>query len=214
MSEPCNTTNTTAVVLAGGQAQRMEGRDKGLELFHAEPLVAHALRRLQQQTSGVPAAVAINANRNLGTYAQWNHPVWPDSLPDFPGPLAGFLTGLDHITTPYLLTVPCDCPLFPLDLFERLSDALNAGPFDLAMAYAPETQSDGAVTLRPQPVFALMRQTVQPSLRNFLASGGRKIGAWTATLAVARVPFDRAHDHADAFANANTRQDLESLERR
>ena len=68
----------------------------------------------------------INANRNLGAYESMGVPVWPDAPADYPGPLAGLLAGLEHCETPYLVTVPCDTPNFPLDLVERLAAALVA----------------------------------------------------------------------------------------
>ena len=68
----------------------------------------------------------INANRNLGAYESFGVPVWPDALPDYAGPLAGFLAGLERCETPYLVTVPCDTPRFPVDLVERLAAALES----------------------------------------------------------------------------------------
>ena len=90
-------------------------------------------------------------------------PVWPDDLAGFAGPLAGFSVGLGHCETPYLLTVPCDAPLFPRDLALRLAEALDgpsAGFGDIAVASAPEADRDGAISLRPQPVFCLMRASL------------------------------------------------------
>jgi molybdopterin-guanine dinucleotide biosynthesis protein A len=100
-----------------------------------------------------PAARLINANRNLAAYEAFGAPVWPDALADYAGPLAGFLTGLEHSETPWLLTVPCDTPLFPPDLAARLAEAATREHADIAMAAAPE--EDGSV--RPQPVFCLLR---------------------------------------------------------
>ena len=76
----------------------------------------------------------INANRNLGAYESMGVPVWPDTLPDYAGPLAGFLTGLERCETPYLVTVPCDSPRFPLDLVERLADGLESQQAEIALA--------------------------------------------------------------------------------
>jgi len=99
----------TGLVLAGGRGSRMGGVDKGLQLFHGTPLALHTLQRLQSQVG----ICLINANRNLPTYESYGVPVWPDALADYPGPLAGFLTGLEHCATPYLMTVPCDTPRSP-----------------------------------------------------------------------------------------------------
>ena len=108
-----------AVVLAGGQGSRMNGLDKGMQLLQGQRLVTHALNRLQAQSLAV-ASIAINANRHLTEYTSWGLEVWPDATADFAGPLAGFLVGMTHCPHPYLLTVPCDTPLFPLNLAEKL----------------------------------------------------------------------------------------------
>ena len=109
----------TGLILAGGRGSRMGGVDKGLQNFRGQSLAQQTLVRLQQQ-SLPPQDILINANRNLAAYQSLGVPVWPDSLDGFAGPLAGFLTGLEHCQTPLLLTVPCDSPLFPLDLVQRL----------------------------------------------------------------------------------------------
>ncbi len=197
----------TALLLAGGRGSRMGGVDKGLQNFRGAPLALHALLRLQQQTLP-PADVMINANRNLAAYEAFGVPVWPDTLPDFAGPLAGFLTGLERCETPLLLTLPCDVPHFPLSLCERLAQALQAEQAEIAMAVAPE--DDGQ--LRPQPVFCLLRAELMESLVRFTHGGGRKIDAWTAQHRQVLVPFDQPGDDPLAFANANTLAELRRLE--
>lgn len=198
-------TDITGLILAGGRATRMGGSDKGLQNFRGVPLALHTLLRLSPQVG----EVLVNANRNIAAYEAFGAPVWPDVLPDFAGPLAGFLTGLERCETPYLVTVPCDSPLFPNDLVERLAGALEAEAADIAMAAAPE--EDGQ--LRTQPVFCLLRRELMESLVQFTHGGGRKIDAWTAQHKTAVVPFDRATDDPRAFFNANTLAELHRLER-
>ena len=190
----------TGLILAGGRGSRMGGIDKGLQIHRGMPLAMHALLRLAPQVG----EVMVNANRNLGAYDSMGVPVWPDALPDYPGPLAGFLAGLEHCETPYLVTVPCDSPLFPEDLVARLGAGLAAEDAELAMA---ATREDGE--LRLQPVFCLMQAGVLESLVRFTGSGRRKIDAWTASLRMATVVFD----DAQAFANANTLDELRQLQR-
>jgi molybdopterin-guanine dinucleotide biosynthesis protein A len=197
----------TALILAGGRGSRMGGIDKGLQNFRGLPLALQTLMRLQLQ-SLPPQEVLINANRNLAAYESLGAAVWPDTLDGFAGPLAGFLTGLERCETPLLLTVPCDTPLFPLDLIERLHAALIEQNADLAMAAARE--EDGQV--RPQPVFCLLRIELLDSLVAFTQKGGRKIDAWTGQHRCAIVPFDRPQDATEAFFNANTLEELQKLE--
>jgi molybdopterin-guanine dinucleotide biosynthesis protein A len=200
----------TGLVLAGGRGSRMGGVDKGLQNFNGTPLAMHAVMRLGMQVG----EMMVNANRNLSAYESFGVPVWPDGLADYAGPLAGFLTGLERCETPYLLTVPCDTPLFPLDLASRLSEALLADGAEIAMAAAREAseESDGAIAMRPQPVFCLLGAALLESLVRFTQAGGRKIDRWTAQHRTVVVPFDRPGDAPDAFFNANTLAELHALE--
>ena len=198
----------TGLILAGGRGTRMGGTDKGLQNFRGLPLALHTLMRLQMQQGQPLAEVMINANRNLSAYEAFGTAVWPDTLDGFAGPLAGFMTGLERCETPLLLTVPCDTPLFPLDLVQRMHQALRREQADLAMAAACE--EDGQ--LRAQPVFCLMRVELLESLVAFTHQGGRKIDAWTALHRTVLVPFNEPHDSAQAFLNANTAAQLQSLE--
>jgi molybdopterin-guanine dinucleotide biosynthesis protein A len=190
----------TGIVLAGGRGSRMGGVDKGLQNHQGVPLALHALLRLQPQVG----EAMINANRNLGAYESMGVPVWPDAQSDFPGPLAGVLVGLERCETPYLVTVPCDTPNFPLDLVERLADALQAEGADIAMA---ATRENGELMV--QPVFCLLKAELLESLVKYLHSGQRKIDRWTAQHRVATVTFE----DASAFDNANTPEELQRLQR-
>ncbi|MDP2065617.1 MAG: molybdenum cofactor guanylyltransferase MobA [Burkholderiaceae bacterium] len=199
----------TGIVLAGGRGSRMGGVDKGMQNFNGIPLALHTLLRLQMQVG----SVMINANRNLAAYEAFGVPVWPDTLSDYAGPLAGFLTGLERCETPYLLTAPCDTPLFPLDMAARLAEAMARDGAEIAMAAGrdsadtPGTES----AVRTQPVFCLLRMELLESLVAFTQGGGRKIDAWTAQHKTVAVPFDRPDD-ARAFFNANTLAELHALE--
>jgi molybdopterin-guanine dinucleotide biosynthesis protein A len=204
-----------AFILAGGRATRMGGVDKGLQIFRRKTLVETALARLRRQAGGAPAGIAINANRNMAHYETLGVPVWGDTLPDYAGPLAGFLTAMRQCQGrfDYVLSVPCDSPLFPLDLLQRLSTTMSVAQADIAMALAPDLQEDGSTVLRPQPVFCLLRTSLADSLQAFMDGGGRKIGAWTASHKQTKVAFNLPSDDPRAFANANTLNELHDLER-
>ena len=200
----------TAVILAGGRGSRMGGLDKGLQTFKGMPLALHTLMRLQH--GGGVGHIIINANRNLAAYEAFGVPVLPDSLSDYAGPLAGFLTGLEHCETPFLLTVPCDTPLMPLDLASRLALAIETQQADIAMASAPEVDRNGGLQVFSQPVFCLLRVDLLESLLKFTHDGGRKIKAWTALHKTVLVPFDLPGDDVLAFCNANSLAELRQLE--
>ena len=198
----------TGLVLAGGRGSRMGGVDKGLQPFCGHALALHALQRLQPQVG----PCMLNANRSLEIYNSWGVPVHTDVLPDYAGPLAGFLTGLTHCTTPWLLTIPCDSPRFPTDLAARMADVAAREHATIVLAAGPEVGRDGLLSVRPQPVFALLHRSLLPSLQAFVADGGRKIDAWTQQHPQALCQFDLPSDDAHAFANANTLQELHALQ--
>jgi molybdopterin-guanine dinucleotide biosynthesis protein A len=197
----------TGIVLAGGRGSRMGGVDKGLQLYNDTPLAKHAIQLLQPQVG----SLLINANRNLDIYRSWaaeaDAQIVVDGLADFAGPLAGFLAGLEHCKTPYLMTVPCDTPRFPSNLVARLSEALVKNDADIAMVSSPDDEG----VLRHQPVFCLLKRELVESLKVFTEADGRKIGAWAAQQKLVRVNFNEAHDDQKAFYNANTLEDLQQL---
>ena len=190
----------TGLILAGGRAQRMGGIDKGLIPFHGNALIESAINRLKNQVGHI----LINANRNITHYSVYGYPVIRDEAPDFSGPLAGFSAGLKACKTPYLLTAPCDSPLLPLDLGSKLAEELESGNYQLVYASTKEFNSK----VWKQPVFCLMRSDIADSLDTFLRKGDLKIDRWFNGLHTSTVIFE----HAQAFANVNTPEELKQLE--
>ena len=174
----------------------MGGLDKGLRELRGKPMIEWVLERFAPQVD----TVLINANQNLEVYARFGHPVVPDEIGGFAGPLAGLHCALSAARQPRVATVPCDSPFLPADLVARLDTALQARQAQLAIARTGN---------QPHPVFCLCRRDVLPHLTRFLAGGGRKIDAWYATLRVVEVAFD---DEADAFSNINTPEELSAFE--
>jgi molybdopterin-guanine dinucleotide biosynthesis protein A len=185
----------SAVILAGGLATRMKGADKGLILLHQKPLVQHVIERLKPQVN----EIIINANREIATYQTFGYPVLQDEVEDFLGPLAGFSLGLQHAKHDYVLTVPCDSPLLPLDLAKRLMNALTEHDADIAVA-----SSDN----NTHPVFSLCKKSVLPSLTAYLQQGERRVSAWQKSQKYIEVDFS---DCNDAFTNLNSFEDLARL---
>lgn len=176
----------TAVILAGGRGMRMGGIDKGLVDYQGKTMVAHVLDRIQPQV----AQVMINANRNLETYHQFGVPVVTDANTQFDGPLSGFQAGLKHAQTDWLLTVPCDSPLLPLDLSQRMSRAINHS--NALIAIARSSSGD-------HPVFCLLHRSLSNDLDAFLQEGQRRVSAWQARHTPVFVDFE---DEL-AFTNIN-----------
>jgi molybdopterin-guanine dinucleotide biosynthesis protein A len=128
-----------------------------------------------------------------------------DETPDFSGPLAGFSVGLKHCKTPYLLTSPCDSPLLPTDLAQKMAAELKDN--DLELVFASSKEDDGKIW--SQPVFCLMKSDLQDSLDSFLSKGDLKIDRWFKELRSGTVVFE----HPQAFANVNTPEELAALEK-
>ena len=178
---------TTALILCGGRATRMGGVDKPLQAFLGRPLVEHVLGRIAPQTGG---RVLISANRHREAYARFGHPVLADTLPDFPGPLAGILAGLEALealeardSEAWLLCVSGDSPWLPQDLLERLVEGLSAATLPPSPPPSPapreressprdshEGARDGAMTsdgaMAPDCAMALGREGPGQPLRS------------------------------------------------
>ena len=191
----------TGLILAGGRAQRMGGIDKGLIPFHGKPLIESAIDRLQPQVG----TILINANRSITKYSHYGYPVLMDETPDFSGPLAGFSVGLKHCKTPYLLTSPCDSPLLPNDLAEKMGTELEKN--NLELVFASSKENDGKIW--SQPVFCLMKSSLKDSLDVFLCKGDLKIDRWFKELRSGTVVFE----NPQVFANVNTPEELAALEK-
>ena len=154
-----NRPRITGIILAGGQGRRMGSVDKGLKPLRGKPMVQWVLERFAPQVD----EVLINANQNIEQYQILRHPVMPDKIGGFAGPLAGLHRGLSSATHELVATVPCDSPFLPLDLIARLYAALHEQQADLAVARTGD---------QPHPVFCLTRKSVLPGLTAFLESGG------------------------------------------
>lgn len=176
----------------------MGGRDKGLMRLAGRPMIEYIIAALQPQSG----ALLISANRNLDDYRAYGYPVVRDRPGGFGGPLAGMASGMQAATTPYLLTVPCDCPLLPEGLAESLFLTLRENRAGIS------TVHDGT---RMQPVFALMRRELLPGLLDYLEQGGRRVDGWYARQRLALADFSAK---PASFLNVNTPADRLALEQR
>ena len=186
----------TAVILAGGRGSRMGGNDKGLVLLDGKPLIEHVITTIAPQVGHL----LINANRNMADYQKFGYPVIRDELSGYQGPLAGIYSALEQISTPDLITVPCDGPRLPQDLVARLARAREAEAADIAVAH------DGK---RLQPVYALIAKKLRPSLKAYLDGGDRKIDLWYAQHKMATADFS---DIPETFLNINTPEERNAFE--
>jgi molybdenum cofactor guanylyltransferase len=192
------------IVLAGGLSRRMGGGDKSLRLLAGRPILAHIVERAAPQV----VALALNANGDAARFAAFGLPVVADSVPDFAGPLAGVLAGLDWAAArvpgaTHVASFAGDAPFLPRDLVARLAAALGDGRHALACA-----ASGG----RAHPVFGLWPVALRDALRHAVTEEGmRKVDVWTARYALVTVDFATAP--IDPFFNANRPDDLAEAER-
>jgi molybdopterin-guanine dinucleotide biosynthesis protein A len=193
--------NVAGVLLAGGLARRMGGGDKPLRTIAGRSLLDLVIERMQPQV----AALVLNANGDPARFAAYGLPVAADSIPDYAGPLAGVLAGLDWAAEhrpdcPMMVSVPTDAPFLPRDLVARLVAALQAEAADLACA-----ASGG----QAHPVIGLWPVRLRQDLRRALVDEGiRKVDVWTARYRLATVAF--SDQPIDPFFNANRLEDLET----
>jgi molybdenum cofactor guanylyltransferase len=192
------------LVLAGGLARRMGGGDKARIRIGGKTILARVLTRLTPQCD----AVILNANGDPSRFVDTGLPVVPDSVPDFAGPLAGILAGLDwaaahapHLTD--VVSVPGDCPFLPADLVARLDAARAASGLPLACARSGDWR---------HPVLGLWPVALRTDLRKALVDEQlRKIEAWTARYGVAIA--DWPVRPVDPFFNVNTPEDAAQAQR-
>ncbi len=184
-------TEVCGVILAGGRATRMGGQDKGLLLLNDQPLWQRIFNRLFPQVG----QIIISANRNLESYRQSGLPVISDTLPDYPGPLAGMLSTMQSQSNDWFLFCPCDTPNIPRDLAIRLWQAREEAPAVWI--------NDGE---RDHPTLALVHRRLIPMLDGYLASGERRVMMFLRQAGGHAVTFS---DRKSCFINVNTPQDLE-----
>ncbi len=186
------------VILAGGQATRMGGGDKGLLPLGAGTILSRVIDRLEPQVAGL----ALNANGDPARFAKLKLPVVADSIDGFAGPLSGVLAGMDWAAgqgASHIVTAAADTPFFPCDLVPRLIMAAQEAGADMALAVTPGGR---------HPTFGLWPVGLRDDLRAALQGGLRKVVLWTDKhgCGMAVFPDD------DAFFNVNTPDDLATAE--
>jgi len=190
------------VVLAGGRARRMGGRDKSFMLLNGRPLLQRAIERLAPQVG----ALVVSANGSSDQHARFDVPVISDTVEGFAGPLAGLLAGMEwaRANAPgasWIASVAVDTPFFPHDLVGRLSAAAEDKHVVVATSRG-----------RAHPVVALTSIGLADDLAAFLAAGvSFKVSDWLARRDVVLVEFNDAGG-VDPFFNINTPDDLAEAE--
>ncbi len=189
-------TTLAGVILAGGQARRMDNADKGLVNLNDKPLVSYIISALSQVVDNI----YISANRNVKSYENLGYPVITDQTQDFSGPLAGILSAMHTTQAEILLVVPCDSPLIKAQHLQQLLNTLSIKEIDATVAFDGE---------RLHPVFLALNTALKDSLAIYLASGERKVETW---LKQQRWGITDLSDDKAVFTNINTYEELATLE--
>ena len=189
------TISISAVILAGGQAKRMGGMDKGLQTLHGKPLFQFIYDRLHSQVEHI----SVNANRNQAIYAAAGLPVFGDNIEGFQGPLSGILTALERSETDFVLFVPCDSPFFPDNLLEKLKSAVDFHGVSIAYVHDGE---------REHPTFCLMARSLKEKLAAYLVAGDRRMLQFMRQNGAVSVDFS---ENKAAFTNINTLDELQQF---
>ena len=184
----------SGVILAGGRSSRMGGEDKAQLMLHGQPLWQHVWQRLAPQVDDV----SISANRHLDRYQQAQLRVITDTLPDFPGPLAGMLSALQQIESPWIAFSACDTPFIPADYVSRLWQNKKQAP----AVWVRSCQRD-------HPALALVSSSILPALVRYLESGERRVMHFLQSAGGEAVAFN---DDERAFVNINTPDELRHYE--
>ncbi|MCU7834612.1 MAG: molybdenum cofactor guanylyltransferase MobA [gamma proteobacterium symbiont of Taylorina sp.] len=185
----------TGLILAGGRSSRMEGHDKGLLTLVDKSMIEHVIEKLKPQVD----QILISANRHIEQYQSFGYEVLLDEYDDFRGPLAGMVRGLSHSNSEYLLTVPCDGPLLPIDLAVKLLDSAQKKSTKAVFVF------DGKYK---QPTYNLLHSDLLKSIEQSLEHQEHKLGKWLLDNGACAVDFSA---QKNAFLNVNTPKDLQLL---
>lgn len=202
----------SAIILAGGNATRMGGANKGLVPLYNTPLISYVINKVSRMAD----ELLISANRDIAAFETFGYPVLSDKIVDangdLIGPLAGLHAGLTTAKHDYMLCVPCDMPNLPQHLANLLMQCLL------------DTQSDIVVVKANSdviPVVCLCKKSVLPSLTAYIIQGGRKVSAWQKSCAYAELDLTDTFivnkngevlDRGGDFANLNSLQDIKDYE--
>ncbi len=143
----------TAIILAGGDSQRM-GSDKASLLLGGQTLLQRVIEMMQQLFPHV--IVSVRQPRPEIDLPQ----VCDGRL--YAGPLAGLAAGLEQVTTPWAFVVACDMPYLEPAMVELLADYRAD-----YQAVVPVVQG------HPQPLAAYYAGSCLGKLSAHLAGGGR-----------------------------------------
>ena len=192
----------STVIMAGGKARRMGGKDKAFIKLQNKPILSYIIEKISTQTDNI----VLNSNNNPVDFLKFKIEVIPDVISGHPGPLAGILTGMEwsykkNKKIEWIVSLPVDSPFFPDNLVMRLYESAKKNNKLIAVA-----SSLG----RTHPVFAIWNMSLRVKLKISLNNGVRKIDQFTENFNPSVVYFEDKHD---PFFNINTPEDIKLAEK-
>ena len=188
----------TGVLLAGGQSRRL-GRNKALEPFHGQPLMARVAARLAQ-LCGELVVVVADLGKAAGLPVPPSAGVTADLYPG-KGSLGGIYSGLHAAANPWAVVVACDMPFLNVALLRHML-SLREGHD----AVVPVVEG------YPEPAHAAYSRACLEPIRRRLERDQLKIAGFFDEVRVRYLPEDevrRLDPDLLSFFNVNTQEDLD-----
>lgn len=187
------------VIIAGGNARRMQGRHKPLLELQGRSLLSHIIERAAPQVE----RLLLNVN-DPGPYRDYGLEIVTDEHEDA-GPLAGICAAMRwqhrHGAGRWLACFPGDVPFFPPDTVARLQAAREAADTELAWL-----QTDA----QPQPLFSLWSLSLLPAVETALTQGIRSPLRFIRSRRHALQPV--AAERREDYCNINSPEELRPLQ--
>lgn len=188
-------------VLAGGRSTRFGGSGKAQAELCGCSMLQRVVDRVRPQVKEVWISVQDEPGEAAAQGCEWV----PDRVGRYRGPLAGLYSALERLQASradWLLLVPCDAPFLPLDLGERLMNAVGKGRGPVVARYRGV----------PQPTFSLWHRELLPSVADTVLDRGRG-GLMTVLDELQHLFVDWPESDPPPFFNVNTRRDLDCARR-
>ena len=123
---------TDLVILAGGQARRMNGMNKLLQQFDDQIQLSKICQRFKSEVQ----QIWVNSHRDSSIYKSIEPTVecFSDDQNGFLGPLMGMKSAWSRVEAEYALFIPCDVTYIPNQVLAKLHRALEKNP-QASLAY-------------------------------------------------------------------------------
>jgi molybdopterin-guanine dinucleotide biosynthesis protein A len=194
------------IILCGGKSRRM-GQDKGSMSFHGKPMIIHVIETLTHVADEI--VLVLRDKNQADEYKKFlkdlklteniNFKICTDILKD-QGPLAGILTGFQHIVSNKAMVLPCDSPFVSEFFVKKMFELSGYSDFD---AFVPKW-SDG----RLEPLHSIYKKNSQPVIRKLLEEDILDVKSFITKLDVKFIDVESLDPTGRSFFNINQMKDI------